>query len=442
MSRVLPNKFMAKSSQLGVESFKQVTTERVELQSVNGSSTVYDPRNGLSKITFKLPAYSASFMDTSRSFLSFNLKTNATSGIDTNPLKLSTGLNIFNRYTIKSANGVILEDVSSFDVLNKLFTVCRSDSDHAIDEGVYKDSDCPVSVASKLSQSGIDYNFKFSSGILSKHLQSYLPLFMMDSSAYAFEIDLYMSNPLDVLRSIHSSADAINPSFALSNVVYNLCLLRMDNELASKFNKTALDTNDEILIPYTTYHVNQSSATNQNSTFSIFENCTNFKRIWSVFVKPYGSLDDSTVMPFSSSIDDADPENRIQSYNYRLGTKSLYNSPIEETTNNNKTLQYVKDSLWAGDKELMISKPVNDTETKNNFQNNMFFTTAQFTYSEAELKGVTEGISSATPVMMDVKFQGTPSSLTCINFAEVGYNLCIKNGSLTYQEMGGSQSVY
>jgi hypothetical protein len=121
------------------------------------------------------------------------------------------------------------------------------------------------------------------------------------------------------------------------------------------------------------------------------------------------------------------------------------NEPVQETINNNTSLQYVKDSIFAMKKPLLISK-ANSTNTATLYEDDeKFFTVANFEYSsEAMDPTVIGGVSSTNPIQSETTFDSTPSSaIVNHNFCEVGYIMTVRGGIVRYEEpRPGSQSVY
>jgi hypothetical protein len=444
MSRVVPSKMMPVASQVGVDAFKDILVENVRVLPVGtNTSTAYTPTS-INKIHWRIPAFANAMMDNSRSCMSFNLKTTATSTMDASSnLVPGNGLPMFQRFVIKSSAGLVIEDISEFDALTRLFTITSQEEDYRLAEGVYGTGDAPVGVGDILRQDGIVYTVKFNHGILDKKLASYLPLMLMDSgSGYAFDLELYLNAPD---RCLKSYGTVTGGSYAISNPVMNLALLRLDEGLCSKFNSISCDRTKDIRIPFTTFHTHQASLGSQNNTVHISENATNLKRVWSVYMDSTQSPAFGPVLPFRGCINDT-AARQITKYNYRLGTKFLYNEPVEETINNNQTLGHVKHAVWSGDKPFMLSKS-NAAYTRTLFEdsnNYMFMTVANMCYSPEETKGVVQGVSTSTPVELQVSFATSPAgSLMVNNFCEIGYDLVIKGGMIRYEEQKpGSQTVY
>jgi sulfur relay (sulfurtransferase) complex TusBCD TusD component (DsrE family) len=442
MSKAVPSKMLAMAETMGADAFRDITVERVKLQPIGvNAATSYTP-NALNKIHFRIPAYSASFLDNSRTFLSFTVQTTGDDLTATHCAVFGNGLPVFNRMVVKSSNGLVLEDCSQFHLLTRLFTILSTEEDYRIQEGVYSDGDPTVTVGAQLL-TGLKYTIQFNSGLLDKKLKSFLPLFMMDSS-YALDVELYLSSPAECLRLVGSGGTTpTNVSFSLTNPIMNLCLLKMDNQLCSRFNSIACDPNESIVIPFTTYRCHVHTLSSQTSVVHINDASTNVKRIWSVYTPVSQTVSNALKLPFKGSAKQASAAEKIISYNYRLGNQFLFNESVVETTDNKESLFLVKDAVWSTDKPMMLSK--NESLLVTNFESaskQMFFTVANMTYSSEETRGVVQGTSSAIPIELNVSFAGTPTLLVN-NFIEAGFNLVIKNGQIRYEEkLGGSNKVY
>lgn len=446
MSKVVPSKFMSANVRMGVDSFKEIKTELTRLLPVGvNSSTAYSPTS-LNKIVWRVPCYSQCFLDNSRSFISFNAKNTGGTSASANGA-FGNGLPIFERVVVKTSDGLVLEDITDLNVLQRLFTITSAEEDYGVHRGVYGSTDPAIGVGALMAEDatnpppGIVYTFQMNHGILGKDLSSYLPVFMMGTT-YCLDLELYLA-PVNSCMVSHSGPAGL--SYTINNPVYNLCLLRMDSSLCAKFNEIACNPNERISIPYTTFRNHVSTLTSQNNTVHIHESGTNLKRIWSVYTDAVQNTT-GTVLPFRGSVKTAESTHRITKYNYKLGTQFLYNEPVEETQNNNITLNHVKNAVWSSGKPMILSK-TNTARTGTLFEDataGMFMTVANMTYSPEEMKEVVMGISSTNPIELNVSFQGVPASALLVhNFCELGFNLTIQNGMVRYEEQKpGSQSVY
>ena len=442
MSKAVPSKMLPMSETMGVDAFRDITVERVRLQPIGvNAATAYTP-SALNKIHFRLPAYSASFLDNSRTHLSFTVQTTGTDLTSTHNAVFGNGLPIFNRMLIKSSSGLVIEDITQYHLLTRLFTVLSTEEDYRIQEGVYGVDDPDVTVGNQLL-TGLKYTIQFNSGLLDKSLKSFLPLFMM-GQGYALDLELYLSSPAECLRLVGSGGTTPSGvSYSLTNPIMNLCLLKMDNQLCSRYNAIACDPNESIVIPFTTYRCHVHTLNSQTSVVHINDASTNVRRIYSVYSPVSQSVSNGLKLPFKGSSKQASAAEKITSYNYRLGNQFLFSEPVVEASDNKESLFFVKDSVWSGDKPMMLSK--NESLLVTNFESaskEMFFTVANMTYSPEEARGVVQGTSSAIPIELNVTFGATPTLLVN-NFIEAGFDLVIKNGQIRYQEkLPGSNKVY
>jgi hypothetical protein len=76
----IPTKMIPSAMTIGVDSLKSLTPERIHLKPVN-QALGYTPA-GINKITFRIPAYSNSFLDVSKSFFTYKLTYDSTTPID------------------------------------------------------------------------------------------------------------------------------------------------------------------------------------------------------------------------------------------------------------------------------------------------------------------------------------------------------------------------
>ena len=445
MSKIVPSKMMAPPTQLMADSLKSIQLERVRLLPQQHASTTYSP-SGLNRISWRIPAYANSMLDTSRSFLSFKVKLTGSGTLDaTNNAVFQNGIGgIFERILIKNSAGLVIEDISNFNVLQKILTLVSQEEEYRIDEGVYGSTEAGAAVGALLvpSAAGVVYTFKFNTGILSADLSAYLPVFMMDSNGgYACDLECFLTPANTVLRQNGSiNADV---SYEITEPVYNLALLRMSSELCSKYNEISCDPNSAIEIPFVTYKCHTQTLQSQTNIVHISETATNLKRIWGVYLDQ-SQTKTGNVLPFRGSVKEANGL-RLTKYNWRVGTTYLMNEPVQETINNNTSLQYVKDSIFSMKKPLIISK-ANSNQTATLFEDDeKFFTVGNFEYSSESMNpAVIGGISSTNPIQSETTFDSTPSSaIINHNFCEIGYVLTVRNGIVRYEEpKPGSQSVY
>lgn len=457
-SVAVPKKMVPVPNVYGVESFKEIKPEMVALHPIQHKNTTFTSA-GTNRISFKVPAYSNALLDTSRSFLHMVLQSDqaaATSGS-----LLAQGLPIFTRMVVKTSSGLTLEDVSDMDVLNNMLSFLKP-VDH-VQASTYGNfiaaGGNQVDTLGELNDTDKhEAIFKFNWGIFDKKLSKFIPLFMADGGAgYSFDVDLYVSD-------IGLSAGNIK----ITNPVWYLQLMRMDEGLARRFNQMAV-SGEEIRIPFHTYHTHHSSVQANEQLVYIHENATNFKKIMTMLrtsqsarlvsgtigtAQETGGTPSNAVQ--SKQVPDGmaggiDSNYKVTQYNYRVGVQHVYNEPVAETNTNARTLQFVKQAFGIPDEMTtgleLVTYPTEEADANRiatpTFQRSRWMAVASFDYSPAD-SDVVQGISSSNPVELDIKFSGTPpNGATLLNFCELGYDLVFRGGAVHYEEQKpGSQSVY
>jgi len=454
--RVIPSKLVPAGKQpLGVKNFSELEVEIVKLLPNHANSTqVYSPL-GVNRMTFRIPAFTNSFMDNSRSFLSYKIQLTGVTGADANNMVKLTDVpgGWIDRLTIKSSNGLVLEDISNYNVLKKILTLMETEELAKTDEGNYSGvttKSNKVLIGVKQATAPVTYTLKFNTGILSQHLSSYLPLAIMDKGTFAFDVEFHLSAPVNVAYRVHNDGpDGTNPvtnlgfnTYEISDPCFNICLIKVDESICKKYHQIACDENERVVIPYETYHNHQASISSPNQTVFISDNCTDLKRVYSVF---HGNTNvglpvNTQPYPFVGSVHEADA-NKVVGYNYKLGNKFIYNEEVAETDNNNISLNHFLNAHYKGAKPccpaMYIAKlnmeEDDDTWTSNYESNKSFVLCPNFTYSEEASKTI-QGVSAGgLPITATFKFGATPS-LTNNNFVQCGYQLVIENGQLSYAE--------
>jgi hypothetical protein len=246
--------------------------------------------------------------------------------------------------------------------------------------------------------------------------------------------------------------------------VWYMHLMRMDEGLARRFNQMAVH-GEEIRIPFTTWHTHRTSLTSNNIIAYIHENATNFKKILTCLhntsarlitasgssIKGNGMLGGINSSTASDAAGVVNSVNTVSSYNYRVGVQHVYNEPVQETSSNTRTLQFVKSAFGYSDDTVLQTELHNTLPNraiadgkKRMFEAERWCAVASFDYSPGE-EGVIQGISTSNPVELSLSVTGFDAAIPTIvlNYCELAYDLVFKGGSIHYEEQKpGSQSVY
>ena len=443
---VIPQQLVPNASQIGVESFSQIKPQRVVIKP--NLDTTYRP-NGVNRVVFKIPSFSNSFLDTSKSFLSFNVGYETSSSVTvTDQCRLNNGAPVFQRLTLKTSNGLVIDQISDYNVLSQLVSATKQDSvavsaqegrdfTSVFENGSMLPASC---IAQNFSTTGIPIVHYINMGLLSKHTTKWLPLSLMSGGGFALELELLLSENVAVI----TQTGVVNsPVYRLTNVAYNLEIRTLDEALCKKFNEIAC-SGDEIRIGFKTMHTHSAILNSSKNIVKIHESATSLDRVWNVFQNTSGmnSLTKASAYDLIGAV--GSTGNRvITRYNARIGSQWLYNDYISETTaadGNAVTISHVRNALDSQDKPLVmqfIDKVTHKPSARHYVQ------CLDFQYSGNS--GFVNGISTSTPleIYLELPAGYASNDIVCHSFAELSYDLVIKGGVVHYEEVRpGSNSVY
>jgi hypothetical protein len=436
----IPTKMIPSALTIGVDSLKALTPERIHLKPVNQALSY--TKAGISKITFRIPAYSNSFLDTSKTFLTYNLSYNSTTLISAgnNCAPVNTG-NFITRVVVRTSAGLVVDDISDYHVLNQMnqamLPTCKTINAiegrlaASMDTGVHSPE---YTVAKDFRTTGIEFRHHIQAGLFSSHTEKLLPIGMMDGgSGFCFEIDLYLADDTAVMKE----TGTVNSAFyVVKDVIMHLETIRADESLCQKFNQIACDSGKEILIPFTTMHAHQSylQATGQN-IIRIHESATNLKRIFSVYLANNDISKVTSTEAYKFLGGSADVAKKVMRYNVRVGSKWLYNDYVIGTA---EAVMHLKNSLGMQNTPLVL-ETANDTFVTYADVSKMIHV-VDFGYTNEKFL---DGISSNTPIeiYVDMSSTFTVNSSVMHSFTELNYNLSIRNGQVTYVEPKPSSGV-
>jgi len=451
MSRVVPTKLTSyQALPVGISN-KNLEISYASIIPANSSSSTKFTPSGTNRILLRVPSYQNCFLDNSRSSLSFtftvdyNETTPEASG-NGNILNPHLGSpSLFSRMIIKSPNGLVIEDITDLHVLNKILETMAPATANRHAEGMfdgdnYIESNITTNAKTAMNDRqrvGVRMHYYFNHGMLSRHLQSFLPLHSMNggSGGHAFSVELYLNSAVNILEKIGTGSTATVKAYGLSDVRYNMTLLKADSSVIERFNALANDS-QEIVIPFSTYRAYTNGLnTAQKSTVQISEACSDLRRVHTVILSSTAQSDPDTTIPtaivFHGGNNAADANSKVKSYQLQVGSKFIYNEPIESTNDNMELLNQVINSAFVkGD----IKATKIDTTGRLKFENEDFTLTSTFCYENPTQ--FTNGISlGSLPLVMKLELAGTPGSdKYLLTFSELGYNLVIKDGYISVRD--------
>jgi hypothetical protein len=442
----VPKGLIPMAHDLGVETFSQVKPQMIQLKpQVDG---VYRP-GGMNTVSFKIPSFSNSWIDTSRSFISFNIAYETTTSITDvfSACRLNNGSPVFKRLTLKSSAGLVLDEIDQYDVFQQLqiatMPVSKAvsplegrDHDSVFVSGQMNDDSC---FAQKFSTTGFTVRHYIHAGLLSRHTNSWIPVGLMGGSGYALDLDLQLNDNTSV---ISQAGSVTSPTYRLKNVVYNMAVMTLDESLCKKFNTIACDGR-EIKLAFNTIHAHTNVLGSNKNVLKIHESATSLNKISNVFLTA-GSMSVLNKTTAYNLIGGSEtPGNRrITRYNGRIGGVFVYSTAVEEeddSVGNTVTMTHIKNSLGYQDEQI-----VGEYRDENTYKpsSRLYSHVFDFRYSGEKFLN---GVSSSTPfeMFLDCPTAYNTGDMVCHSFADVSYNLVISSGQVRYEEpRPGSNSVY
>lgn len=447
MSRVVPTKLTSyKPMPVGVSN-KNFQITYASLIPANSSGGAEFKPDGTNRILFRVPAYQNQFLDNSRSSLSFTFKVDqedadATTAGNILNWRLGTGC-IFKRLQIKSPNGLVIEDITDLHILNKILHTMKPVNEPLHQSGLIDgDSFMEYNLTNGNQETmlaeqrvGRRFQYFFETGMLSRHLQAYLPLHSMNggNAGHAFSMELTLNDKFNVLKMIGAGTANTSKSYTLSEVKYNMTLLKADASIIERFNNLANDSS-EIVIPFSTYRAYTNSLSTKTSSVQISEACSDLRRVHTVLLStasPTVPVVDKipSNLQFLGGIKNA--SQKVKSYQLQVGSHFIYNEPIECGTDNSDLLQQLINASFT-DSPIKATRVQNSTPVPQ-YSDEYFSLTSTFCYNDPDQ--MTNGISlGSLPLVMKIELDSTPANKYLLTFSELGYNLVIKDGYLSVRD--------
>ena len=406
----LPRKLLAPQMPLGDDSFNQRT---IDLYAASANSqSKYEPGD---KLLFQFPNYARSFIDFSKSFIKFDLKVTETSGA----CRANDGLPIFERVTVRVGSKSI-EDIDSYYSLEKIMdniTKTKADKDLSELYGDYSGERISHALINTTQEAagGASYIKRLYSGVLGNE-EYMFPIHRLNVGN-ALEIELTLA---DVKIALSASVGTpVGVNYEISNVRYQLCLLKVSDSFFNKYNSLA--NNNELILPMTTYkrHLANIGVGHVEPVVFVQDNAKNLKRTYTVFRKNPSTitLPDPVQQPhFLKGTHDS--ANKLLKYQWKYMSRQFPESPAEAVGNHNVFLAYLltnsKNSLTTGLPAIVGTYDEN------------FVLVQDFTYSDDEIVNGVNIASSGSPLILELKFAGAATETTLVEtFTESSLNLVL-----------------
>ena len=448
MSRVVPNKLTAYQPLPIQVSNKNLSVEYASIIPANAASNSKYAPSEVNRILFRVPAFQNSFLDNSRSSLSFTFKPDAktTAPLDSagngNILNYRLGTtSIFKRLQIKSANGTVIEDLTDLHLLQKILQTMKPITETRHLEGLIENNTFAQNAITATNEAtmllkqlgGQKFQYFFDIGMLSRKLQAYLPLHSMNggNQGHAFTIELWLNDSFNVLKKVGDGTGASVKGYSLTDVKYNMCLLKADASIISRFNNLAND-NSEILIPFSTYKQYTNGLNAPLSTVQVSEACSDLRRVHSVILDTANettpvATDYAKNMIFYGGYKS---DTKLKSYQMQIGSHFIYTEPILSENDNNDMLFQLVNSSFS---KQNIKATRTDSAGVPEYEKDAF--TMSSTFCVEDPNQFTNGVSlSSLPLVMRIELTAQPSNRYLTTFSELGFNLSIQNGYLTVKD--------
>ena len=230
------------------------------------------------KLTFQIPSFPNSYINTKRSFIRFVLKTSA-NGV------LVPQANPFRRLLLKSSRGQVLEDIDNYDTLCRLFQNMKTKQTLEAEAVSTKDIravDVGKNFSKMTNVSGQLTKHTLQSGILGDWQEYLVPVSsMVASSGYAFQLELFLNEDAKVVGSTNT-----NPAtYSLEEVSFDVELVEVSDAIMADIN-SELANGAQIPLPYKSWRSHQTalSGAGTEHKIDISESAMNLTNMYSVIM--------------------------------------------------------------------------------------------------------------------------------------------------------------
>ena len=377
------------------------------------------------KLTFQIPSFPNSYINTKRSFIRFVLKTSA-NGV------LVPQANPFRRLLLKSSRGQVLEDIDNYDTPYRLFQNMKTRKTLEAEAFSTKDIravDVGKNFSKMTNVSGQLTKHTLQSGILGDWQEYLVPVSsMVASSGYAFQLELFLNEDAKVVGSTNT-----NPAtYSLEEVSFDVELVEVSDAIMADIN-SELANGAQIPLPYKSWRSHQTalsgagtehkidiseSAMNLTNMYSVImpqswsqkQSVTNIKYLAKEF-DPHSFYGGRKALSASGAFTDA--TDYVNKYVWRYGSTYYPQSPIELVPDSTLALETSLATLDLKNNErpFMATLEDNATESHPRFESRDFVLAHSFRkYGD---KGIVSGLNSANsgaPISLQLHFNSNPNA--------------------------------
>ena len=432
----LPRQLVAPKVVKGDDRLKSTS---VELLPANAGAT-YSPESNR-RLVWNIPAYAKSFIDCTRSYLSFNIKKTGSAGDSI----IASNVPFIDRMTLK-AGTVLLEDIRDYALQEKLHALTES-SDYGEGRqwmtGDYQDvlrkytsgtSTLGNTIMSKIQSEQADgrtYTKPLISGVLGAGQQYYLPVGMLAASgSQALQLELFLADAHQVITRNTSVTD--NISYEISDIKLHIQVVELPERALGAFNQAIL-SGGTVRVPFSTSRVYQQHvpANQTHIDFNVVESSKEVEKI-QVAMRPQSKTSSYTTVNVLESPEDAydlrGGENSgsvVEKYQFRVGS-AMYPPRAVEVTAGKGTTPAILAGLASTDclnKSMRLTSI--DLDGNPVFENRGFFIQQGFKSSNDPIEN---GISTAVgqgPIELKLDFSAQNTALSMFAFVTSRHHLNI-----------------
>ncbi len=411
----LPRELVSLPMPRGLQALK---TKIVELQPANATGTTSFGATGSNRIMFNIPAFPSAFLQTSRSFLSFRGKVKCKTSTDNaNTIAFVDGVPVIERLVVRGGNGVLLEDIRDYDVIERMLTNFDEWSHKYADSGeigdfrayrylgAMKDALFKADTGKHAQTPDADgiafhrktYRKPLISGLFGRDQEKALPLGLMSATGgYAFQIELYLNSNEKACENL--TTGGAQPAYSLDDVKLTLSLLEVPADIYADMNAELLQ-NNRFILPFKRIQTHKHYLGAQANKFNIniHESAKNVERLMAV-LRPQGS----NKLEFQGG---AQATQKVKMFQSRYGTHYYPQQAVEMMDKTDSSLM-LSHSL-AGMDMLERGQPLLATYDENNnlrWEATDFALIQSFKTSRDDVANGLNSLSSGAPIQLDFTF--------------------------------------
>ena len=395
----LPKKLLAPSLPLGSDSFEKRVVNLYAAAA--NSQTTYQSGD---RLLFQFPNYARSFIDFNKSFLKFDLK--VTNGAGNSVVRVCDNLPIFERLQVR-VGAKNLEDIDSYYSLEKILTnIHKTKEDRTVSQfyGDYANEIRAVDAHGLIPEASIaaiqastaNYTKRLYSGVLNN--TDYLFPIHRLNTGNALEIELTLAHNNIALKEV-THGDHSDAKFEISNVKFQLTLLKVSDAFFNKYNQLA--NNNELVLPMVSYkrHVSNIASGQTEPVVFVNSNAKNLKKTYTVFRNSPSAIGVEQQPVFlKGSLND--PNNQLLRYQYKYMSRNFPEDKVEASKVGDQT------SIFMNFLTNTHDNMTNNLPAITRLWSQMLILSQNFTYSEDDMINGLNINASGSPLILEMKFHG------------------------------------